>query len=687
MDLRTALPGLAQLQQETLGDGAVCIAVLDGPVDLDHPCFAGAGLRRVGTLVRDAAGPGRMSQHGTHVASLIFGQPGSPVEGVAPRCRGLLLPVFRDDLAMLPQLDLARAIEQAVDEGAHVISISGGERAPTGEADGVLDNALKYCAMNNVLVVAAVGNDGCDCLQVPAARPSVLAVGAATADGEPLPSSNWGAAYRENGVLTCGHEIDGAVPGGGVTPMTGSSIATPIVAGVAGLLLSVQHQRGREPDPGSVRAAILGSASGARSLTAPATGGGSRRLAGNLDIAAARESVAEPEGGTVTSADPTTVTTIEPTPVHDQSGVGSAAAATTAPVAPTAVGDGVLAACAPAGSAGCGCGAAPAAVPPAIVVPTRPTLVYAIGNIDFDFGTEAARDGFKQAMPDFEMPGYGTVPPNPLDPVQLHHYLRTEPWASNKVNFLLSLDRTAIFALEAEVPYGMAWGGPEDGVDGPGYPPVSFVHKVLRDALWGQTLDPSDDNYVARVSVPGVLTDRSIRLYNGQHVPVLKVQSQGLYTWNEAVLVRSVVDDVVTDHEQRQVAPVDPRLVEETVRTFLDKVYYQFRNLGTTAPDRALNYAATNAFQLTKAIASGFLSGSSISARQSGRPESLYALDDITVVKSPYDRIGGECWDIRISFFDPENDRRARSVLQLTVDVAANPPVTVGDARKFLLAR
>ena len=80
-----------------------------------------------------------MSLHGTHVASLIFGQPGSPVFGIAPKCRSLILPIFRDIReGHLPQLDLARAIEQAVQEGAHVINVSGGSERPNGQADATL---------------------------------------------------------------------------------------------------------------------------------------------------------------------------------------------------------------------------------------------------------------------------------------------------------------------------------------------------------------------------------------------------------------------------------------------------------------------------------------------------------------------------------------------------------------------
>lgn len=96
-------------------------------MDLAHPCFQGADLSVLPTLVAESArADGAMSGHGTHVASVIFGQHGSAVKGVAPECRGLIVPVFADDRSSASQLDLARAIEQAANAGAHVINLSGG---------------------------------------------------------------------------------------------------------------------------------------------------------------------------------------------------------------------------------------------------------------------------------------------------------------------------------------------------------------------------------------------------------------------------------------------------------------------------------------------------------------------------------------------------------------------------------
>jgi hypothetical protein len=88
------IPGLSELWVETRGDPGIGIAILDGPVDLTHPSLRGADLRQLETLVSGMVDGGPAARHGTHVASLIFGQPGSTLEGVAPRCRGVILPIF-----------------------------------------------------------------------------------------------------------------------------------------------------------------------------------------------------------------------------------------------------------------------------------------------------------------------------------------------------------------------------------------------------------------------------------------------------------------------------------------------------------------------------------------------------------------------------------------------------------------
>jgi hypothetical protein len=344
-------------------------------------------------------------------------------------------------------------------------------------------------------------------------------------------------------------------------------------------------------------------------------------------------------------------------------------------------------------SAGCGCDTS-----------TR-SLIYAIGTIGFDFGTEARRDGFRQQMGLRERDEDGhtsVVPSNPYDPTQLAPYLKANPWASSKLIWTLNLDQTPIYALEAEPSVGMFWGDPvpdessqrgrQNATETPPdptefvnrfYPPVSYVHQLFHDAIVGQTLQIDDPNLVSRVSVPGVLTNRTVRLFSGQTIPVVVAAARGMYSWNESALVAAVAGEVQRAREELDAA-VARETVELTVRAFLDKIYYQFRNLGQTSPDRALNFAATNVFVFTEEISKGLLSGGRM-PRHTAEPAPLYTLDTIDVVKSPVCRMDSDCWDVRITFFDPENERRARSVLLFTIDVSDELPVTLAPTRQYLI--
>jgi len=149
----TPICGSPYLPIETLwaisrGSPNVCVAIIDGPVDLSHPCFRGSLVEQVSNWPVSGQFSGLASAHGTHVASVIFGQPGSSVTGIAPGCRGLFLPVFGDgpagNVVSCSQLDLARAMLLAVDNGAHVINISGGQLSQSTEPEPLLARAISW---------------------------------------------------------------------------------------------------------------------------------------------------------------------------------------------------------------------------------------------------------------------------------------------------------------------------------------------------------------------------------------------------------------------------------------------------------------------------------------------------------------------------------------------------------------
>jgi cyanobactin maturation PatA/PatG family protease len=640
------IPGLKELQKQTKGAAEITVAILDGVVDTDHPCFNGADLTRLPTLVQHQATAGQMSTHGTHIASLIFAQPNSDIQGIAPQCRGLLVPVFSDDNRKLSQLDLARAIEQAAENGAKVINISGGALTDMGEAEDWLIRAVEMCNERNILLVAAAGNDGCECLQVPAALPAVLAVGAVDARGHPLDFSNWGETYQSQGILAPGENILGAKPGGGTIQMSGTSFAAPIVAGVAALLLSLQVQRGETPNPHAVREALLKSA-----VPCPLTNSENepKCLAGLLNISGAIKHLT---GETMSETIETQATveasgcgcggTPETTEVQRQN--LELSAATSAPAIP------VVAAQIPN----------PVTTSQGVSMPETTTksvtpsqaaepaggIVYAIGTLGYDFGTEARRDTFKQLMPTAVIGGI-EVPSNPYDARQMVDYLADNLSEAKSLIWTLNLELTPIYAIE---PLG------------------SFsreVYSALQELLSGQVQAEDSPEYIQRVSIPGRITGRTVRLFSGQVVPVIEPDSpRGIYGWHVNTLVRAAIEAVGAEQTEAQESQM-----RRTLSSFLNRIYYDLRNLGQTSQDRALNFAATNAFQAAQTFSEAVGAG--------------MELDSINVSKSPFCRLDSDCWDVQLKFFDPENSRRARKIFRFTIDVSDLIPVTLGEVRSW----
>lgn len=650
----TNIPGLKKLWTETRGDPKICVAVLDGIVDQNHPCFDGADLTRLPSLVSgEASENGSMSTHGTHVASIIFGQHDSPVTGIAPQCRGLIIPVFADESLRLSQLDLSRAIEQAVNNGANIINVSAGQLTDAGEADTWLEKAIQLCQENNVLLIAATGNDGCECLHVPASLPTVLAVGAMDDQGKPVDFSNWGDAYQKQGILAPGKDILGAKPNGGTIRLSGTSFATPIVSGVAALLLSLQIKRGEKPDPQKVKTALLATATPCNPKD---TDDQSRCLMGKLDILDAIEYLTgetmsedlelesveasgcgcqdtqineseldnQLETASEIKPDEIVASVTTQTPINIPSFPQQT---TNQPTMSNRTSNFVTASEAPSELEG-------------------KNLVYALGVLGYDFGSEARRDSFKQLMPGVSIEGT-MIPANPYDARQMVDYLGENLPEAKALIWTLNLELTPIYAIE---PVG---GFSRD------------VYEVLQGLLSGQIQEENSPEFVQRVSIPGVLTGRSVKLFSGQVVPVIEINNtRGLYGWKVNSLVSAAIESV-----QSEAGDAQEDAIRRTLSSFLNRIYYDLRNLGTTSQDRALNFASTNAFQAAQTFAQAVGAG--------------YELDSITVEKSPFCRLDSDCWDVKLKFFDPENSRRAKKIYRFTIDVSDTIPVTLGEVRSW----
>jgi hypothetical protein len=604
------IPGIRQLWQRTTGDPAVRVALIDGPADLSHPCFAGADITMVEPdwlpELRDAdrfLAPDQYAnrlEHGTYVASMLFGQHGSPVTGLAPQCSGIIVAALWGALTDADPVNLARAIEAAVNEGAHVIVVEVCVGTCRGEVDGLLTRAVSEADRAGVLVVAGSGNDEGRCVCFPAVAPEVLAVGAYNDDGVTYKFSNWDPAYEGHGLVAPGGDIQAAARDGGLVTHKGTSCSGPVAAGVAALLLSLQVQRGLRPDPAAVREAMLHTAV---PCTAEETHGEPDRcMAGKLDIARATRHI---------------LAQATPEPDHVASTPGHVPGVVVSEV-----------------SGGGG------------------RLVYALGTLGYDFGTEARRDSFKQLMAPVAVEG-PVVPANPYDGRQMAAHLAANAAEARALIWTLNLELTPVYAVEPVGAFAVS------------------VYELLASLLGGETAAEDDEGFIERVSLPGQLCGRTVRLFSGQVVPVVEVeQVRGLYGWQVNTLLAAAAEAVEAAVEGGEGVEGDQAdRVRGSLREFLTRVYYDLRNLGVTSRDRALNFAVTNAFQAARTFAAAVAAG--------------MALDTIGVEKSPFCRMDSDCWDVKLRFFDPENSRRARRVFRFTIDVSDLMPVTLGEVRTW----
>ena len=244
----------------TKGTGST-IAVIDTGVDLDHPEFTGritAGYDFVDndSIADDGDG------HGTHVAGTIAGShnDGRGISGVAPESNIMPIRVLGDDGTGWTS-DIVAGIRWATDNGANVINLSLGG----GGYSQAMADAIRYASERDSVVVMASGNSGRRSPDYPAAhaRNYGLAVGAVNQEYNFANFSNQAGSVTLDFVTAPGVRIYSAAPGGRYTTMSGTSMATPHVAGVAALLKSYDNTLTSE----SIEDLITGTASNSISST------------------------------------------------------------------------------------------------------------------------------------------------------------------------------------------------------------------------------------------------------------------------------------------------------------------------------------------------------------------------------------------------------------------------------------
>ena len=218
----------------TTGKG-VTIAVVDTGIDYNHREFKGrigAGYDFVDgdSIAEDTNG------HGTHVAGTIAAaKDGRGITGVAHDATIMPIRVLDQDGEGYLS-DVIRGVRWATNNGADVINLSlGGTDYSQAMAD-----AIRHASRRGSVVVMAAGNAGGDSPEYPGAHAIEhgIAVGAVQRDGRIAEFSNRAGSQPLDYVTAPGVDITSTLPGNRYGRYSGTSMATPHVAGVAGLLKS-----------------------------------------------------------------------------------------------------------------------------------------------------------------------------------------------------------------------------------------------------------------------------------------------------------------------------------------------------------------------------------------------------------------------------------------------------------------
>ncbi len=221
------------------GNKDLILAIVDTGVDGKHPDLAAKLLPGYNTVDDKPSGQSDGNGHGTHcagIASAITNN-GVGVAGYAPNVKILPVKVLSDS-GSGSYASVAAGIVYAADNGAKVISMSLG--GPSNSK--VVEEAVKHALSKGAILIAAMGNDGNGSKSYPAAIAGVMAVGATDSADKLARFSQYG---TWNSVTAPGVDILSSfpthasdMPGVNYGSISGTSMATPAVAGLAALVRS-----------------------------------------------------------------------------------------------------------------------------------------------------------------------------------------------------------------------------------------------------------------------------------------------------------------------------------------------------------------------------------------------------------------------------------------------------------------
>ena len=213
----------------TKGSSNIAIAVVDTGIQQDHPDLDSKVLAGYDFVEGDTS-PDDSVGHGTHVAGIAAAETdnNSFGAGACPLCTILPVRVIEDRRGKLS--DVVAGITYAADNGAQVINLSLG-----GVKSVALEDAVDYAWQKGAFLSCAAGNNGKNNLFYPAAYNHCFSVAATDQNDAWASFSNYGTWVD---IAAPGASIYSTLTNNDYGSLIGTSMATPHVAGIAGLLSS-----------------------------------------------------------------------------------------------------------------------------------------------------------------------------------------------------------------------------------------------------------------------------------------------------------------------------------------------------------------------------------------------------------------------------------------------------------------
>lgn len=241
---------LAALMELSSGRAETTVALIDGPVAMDHPDLASENIRRLPGKLNGACvlSNSAACMHGTFVAGILCAKRGSAAPAICPNCTLLVRPIFSEtapENGQMPEAapeELASAIIECVEAGARVVNLSVALAQASSKGQRKLEEALDHAAKYGVIVIAAAGNQGSVGSSAITRHQWVVPVAACDEAGRPISQSNLGSSIGRRGLSAPGRAVTSLGTTGESLTSGGTSVATPFVTGTVALLWSAFPQ-------------------------------------------------------------------------------------------------------------------------------------------------------------------------------------------------------------------------------------------------------------------------------------------------------------------------------------------------------------------------------------------------------------------------------------------------------------